>query len=412
MKINHQITIDQMVVKPLNQLLNLLVRLVGKLLRINHDLSLPFKRIAISKYKGMGSIIQATPLIQTLRLAYPDATITFVTTRANRSILLHLEAVDQVIILDDRSFWKLLFNFPRLIYKLFIRRFDLFIDLEVYSNTSSMITTLSAARNRIGYYLRDGDYRLGLYTHMLFLNTQVPISQAYLQMARLLKNHPLIPELYALSETPNTHDALVNEYPFLKKKSYIIINPNASDLRLERRWDPGNYQKIIHDLVVNHPEFSVVLIGASNEATYVNSILKGIKNSVGVFSMAGKTTVNELISMITHARFMITNDTGPMHIAFSVKTPVIGLFGPCSPHQYGQSPTSISIYFQTYCSPCVHDFEKPPCAGDNVCMQNITVNHVTNAIERVLKDDFDPVRTDPTFFESSSGEPCGIIHRS
>jgi len=412
LKISTEIFIDKNFVKPLVFLLNFIVRVVGQILSINHSLDVPFKRIAISKYKGMGSIIQATPLLQTLREKYPDAEISFISTTANRAVLERIDCIDRLILLDDRGFLKLLLSFPGFITTLVLKRFDLFLDLEIYSSTSSLITTLSAAKNRVGFYLRDNQYRLGIYTHMLFLNTQTAISEAYLQIARLLQIKNTIHGLYPLKAPNETFESLALKYPALKPYEYIVINPNASDLRLERRWPQSNYIELIKELRIKYPEFPVILIGNKVELDYVEKIMVCFDSAKFVISLAGKTSFDELIVTIKNARFMVTNDTGPLHISYAVDTPVIGLFGPCSPIQYGMSNKSISIYNKLYCSPCVHEFEKPPCKGNNQCLISIQKHQVHQVIERVLKNDFRPFEENKMSFLSDSAEALGIVHRS
>jgi ADP-heptose:LPS heptosyltransferase len=73
-----------------------------------------------------------------------------------------------------------------------------------------------------------------------------------------------------------------------------------------------------------------------------------------------------------------------MHLAFALKKEVICLFGPCSPDQYGKSSNAHIIYKNTYCSPCVHDFEIAPCNGNNICMQLIGVEEVNEKIASLL----------------------------
>ena len=81
---------------------------------------------------------------------------------------------------------------------------------------------------------------------------------------------------------------------------------------------------------------------------------------------------------------MISNDTGPMHIAFAVNTKTIALFGPCSPLQYGDIHAVEIFYKHVHCSPCVHKYLRPPCHGDNICMKNISAGEVKNAVFRHL----------------------------
>ena len=83
--------------------LNFLVRLVGFVTNFDHSLKGKKKNIVVCKYKGMGSIIQSTPLIQTLKTNYPNAKITFVSSVENKSILERITIIDQVLLVDDRK---------------------------------------------------------------------------------------------------------------------------------------------------------------------------------------------------------------------------------------------------------------------------------------------------------------------
>jgi len=383
MNIRQKIYIDEVIAKPLVLTLNLFVRLAGKLLKIDHSLEKDFKTIAIAKYKGMGSIIQSTPLLQTLRLKYPKAHIVFVTTRGNVAILKKISCIDEIVYIDDKSFFSLLMSFIPFVIRLIRLRIELYLDLEIYSNFSSLITTVSLAKNRIGYFLRSSNYRLGIYTHMMYYNIRVPVSQTYLQFSRLLNCEEIIENLYCLKGEMSTmyiNGKLIN----LAEEKYILINPNASDLRLERRWDRENYTNLIGSLQEKYPDFKLFLIGGKDEASYVAKLYSSLCSTQNMYNMAGKTSVDQLISLVKYATLFITNDTGPMHIGYSVGTKMVALYGPCSPEQYGMNKGSYNIYHKVYCSPCVHEFIIPPCGGDNQCMKLIEVAEVLNAVDKAL----------------------------
>jgi len=187
------------------------------------------------------------------------------------------------------------------------------------------------------------------------------------------------------------------------------LNPAGSFT--SRNWPLENYVELIKTLNHRYPDYHIVIIGNKAELIYVDRIYKVFKEYGNISSLAGKTTFNELISIINNARFMITNDTGPLHIAYAVDTPVIGLFGPCSPIQYGMSNRSISIYNKMYCSPCVHEFEKPPCNGNNQCLMSIKQQQVLVAIEDLLNGNFQHL-TDTMIYTSDKNDALGIVHRS
>lgn len=347
--------------------LNYLVRLMGKIMRFDHSLDREMKKIVVCKFKGMGSIIQATPLLKTLRNRYPTAEIIFVTSIENEKIVSKITCINDAYILNDRSFFKLIGSSFSLVRRLIKFRADVYIDLEIYSNFSSIITTLSVAKERFGYYLRENRYRLGMYTHMMYFNTKAPISQTYLQFARLLSIDSIDEKLYEIEK----NNSIQVEF-----ENYIVINPNASDLRYERRWPASNFVELSMRIAKTHPNLQQIYIGGPSESDYVKGITNQLKGLSQIIDLSGKTTIDELIEILRKTQLLITNDTGPMHLASCLNSSVIALFGPCSPSQYGFGENVHVIYKNVYCSPCVHEFTQPPCKGNNQCMQLISVDEV------------------------------------
>ena len=361
--------------------LNYLVRLMGKIMRFDHSLDREMKKIVVCKFKGMGSIIQATPLLKTLRNRYPNAEIIFVTSIENEKIVSKITCINGAYILNDRSFFKLIGSSFSLVRRLIKFRADVYIDLEIYSNFSSIITTLSIAKERFGYYLRENRYRLGMYTHMMYFNTKAPISQTYLQFARLLSIDSVDDKLYEIEKNNSIQVEFDN---------YIVINPNASDLRYERRWPAENFIALSRKIAETHPELKQIYIGGPSESEYVKAITEQLTGKPQIIDLSGKTSIDELIEILRKTQLLITNDTGPMHLASCLNSSVIALFGPCSPSQYGFGNNVHVIYKNVYCSPCVHEFAHPPCKGNNQCMQLISVDEVyslfANYPDQILSD--------------------------
>ncbi|MBS1776685.1 MAG: glycosyltransferase family 9 protein [Bacteroidetes bacterium] len=383
MNTNTQILIDHKILRRVAWLLNLLVTFAGKIAPKDHNLRLPFRKIAVCKFKGMGSIVQATPLLQSLKKQYPDARISFISTPTNEAMLQNIPIVDEVIILNDRSIGQLFFDFIPFILKVFRRNFDVYIDLEVYSNFGSIVSALSNAKNRFGYYQKESNYKLGIYTHMMYYNNAVPIYQTYLQWTRLLGCKNITTTLYPINSTYTTIKIDQEIYPLTEKK-YFVINPNASDLRIERRWPAASFTELITKLTQCYTDTDLILIGSKAERDYVASITPSFSPSIK--NIAGLTSISELIAVMQHATLVITNDTGPMHLAFALKKKTLALFGPCAPDQYGNHENAQIIYKNVYCSPCVHEFRIPPCLGNNQCMKQISVDEVLTEINRLTSD--------------------------
>ena len=415
MNLKTKIQIDRIIGIPIVYGLNILARILGFFLRIDHSLNKPIKTITVCKFVGLGSIIQATPLLQTLRKNYPAVKIIFVTNLSNKDLFHHIKEVDEVITVSDKGIFSLSRTSANLLLKLWRQRPDVYIDLEIYSNYSSAIATMSLSKNRTGFFKNDKTYRKGIYTHMLFFNVKAPISQTYLQFARLLGCTEIISEL-SISLTNNDKENIQNIekklYPTNFEK-YIIINPNASDLRAERKWPTENVILLINKIANGFPEYKIILIGSDNETEYINAIYSQLSTKTNVIDSSGKLAISDLIVLIKNADIMITNDTGPMHIAFAMKTKTVSLFGPCSPQQYGGLENTFTIYKNVYCSPCVHEFISPPCKGDNQCMKKITVDEVLNAVTSALnKNSATPlIQNADIEYTNSDAMPLGVVLR-
>ncbi len=412
MKLKTKIVIDRIVGLPLSYGLNLLARILGFLFRINHSFDKPIKTIAVCKFVGLGSIIQTTPLLQTLRKNYPEARIIFITNNSNNALLKYIDGINQVISISDKGFGPLVISTIAMLLKLWKQKPDVYIDLEIYSNYSSMVATMSLSRNRLGFFKNDKTYRKGIYTHMLYFNIKSPISQTYLQFARLMGCKTIVPGLFInTANIPQNTGEVINQKLSTRLEKYIIINPNASDLRLERRWALENFVTLINNMCNEFPDRQLVLIGAKNEEPYVSHLFSKLSSKKNVIDSSGKLSVSELIGLIFNAELMVTNDTGPMHIAFALKTKTVSLFGPCSPQQYGGLENTITIYKNIYCSPCVHEFLIPPCKGDNQCMKKITVTEVFNSARATLNSEVKFTNPQPEIDYTNGNRPLGIILR-
>lgn len=411
MKTKTLLNLDNLIFKPIAYLMNFLVRLVGKILRIDHNLDKPFKRIVVSKFKGIGSIIQATPMLQSLREQFPDAEIIFVSTKSNEHFLKKIEYIDTIISVDEKNVLKLVGSVFSSLFKLTIKRPDVYINLEIFSNFSTLFMLFTFSKNRIGYYLRSNSFHMGIYTHMMFFNANIPISEAYLQIARLFKSNKKEVEkahypLYPLHKN-------IGDFEPISNGKYVVINPNASDLRLERRWGASNFNQLISRLLAAYTDIDIIVIGGKDERAYCEKTIAGIDNP-RLKNVAGQTSIDELISIIHKAALLVTNDTGPMHIAFSCGTPTVALFGPASPKQYPGIKTTSIIYKDVYCSPCVHDFVIPPCNGDNVCMKLITVDEVFELTKAQLDQVAIPnaLLDDTVYYDKDTYKVIGLVGRT
>ena len=422
-----RILADRLIAVPVAFLFNGIARVLGRLMRRDHTItSSNVDRIVVAKLIGMGSILQATPLLKALKLQYPHARVTFVTMKSNQELVNRLSCVDECLVLDDRSVLEMAVTTIRTIVSLVRSRADLYFDLEVYSAFASLLALWAATRNRLGFYRHSVAFKNGIYTHLVYFNSRMPVRQLYLQLGRVAGIPPGQSELTGpirvddaarsavqrqLSESPHWH----------LLEPYVVVNPNASDLLLERRW-PAEYviEALQHLILQGH---QVALVGNRVESPYVQFLFDRLPPDVQsrVINTAGRLTLSELLALLEGAECVLTNDTGPMHMAIALQRPTVCLFGPADPEHYGQNLDYVDIFYsRVFCSPCLYEADEPPCHGNNICMQQIHPEPVVQAIRRLICHDSEgklmrqgaPSSGLRIIRDSPDGTPLGLVVRA
>lgn len=391
MKLKTKALIDFWIGPPLVAFLNFSSFVLGKFLRRDHRFD-NARVIVVCKLMGLGSIVQITPLLASLRGRFPDARIIFLTRAGNKRLCACFDVIDEIVTVDDESVGRLIVSMMSVIRKFLRLDVDIFLNLEVYSYIGSLLTILSCARNRIGYYLRQNDMRAsGIYTHMVYFNRNAPIAQVYLQAARLIGIRELHSQLLPPRTTPADRISLKAKMlaadGSFGKVPYVMVNPNASDLRIERRWPLENYAALIGRLHELYPHLHIYLIGGPGEEPVGDAVRGQVADSAGwLYDISGRLSLTETMALFENAVSFVTNDSGPMHLAFALNIPTVALFGPVSPEHYGggEVQSRILLYHNVYCSPCVHHFLESPCGGDNQCMKLIKVEDVVLAAQTLM----------------------------
>ena len=388
------IAIDHLVARPIAWGFVGAAWALGKVLRRNHHVDPDrVKTIVVAKLVGMGSIIQATPFLTSIRRAFPNAKILFLTSIANRGLVERLDCIDEGLYLRDHGLDTLSFDVATTCARFATTGVDLYFDLELYSAGASILALMSLARNRYGFYRHSARFKKGNYTHLVFFNVQMPVSRLYLQLyTAATKRSPTLPlEFGPIRVTPEDISRMRDDLGALglgEGEPYVVVNPNASELLLERRWPAHKFVGTIEELTaMGH---RVVLIGSPGEAHYVRRIHEAL-SPVGqhqCIDSSGKLSLGSVFALIHQASCVITNDTGPMHIAIAMSRPTVCLFGPGSPEHYGVRGPKVDIrYKAVVCSPCLYETDAPPCDGKNICMQIIEVDEVVNAAVRLMRDE-------------------------
>jgi len=369
--------------------MDVFTRLVGIILRLDHSVPENPRNIIVAKFMGIGSVVYTGILCRALKKRFPNSSVTYLTTIGCGEIAKRLRYVDRVITVDDSGATKLFITSLLAMVKVWSIRPVLYFDMEIYSSWAAIMATLSLARNRYGFYRKSVAFKKGLHNFLVFFNTRRHISEIYLQMAQVVgaggSNR-----LSGLLEITQDDRAKCDNYlrnQDIINKPLILINPNASELLLERRWTEENWIAYLEIVTNTWSRLQLVLVGAPQETEYVRSIWHKLtpRAKAIVHNASGRLTLGAFLALIEKSKLMITVDSGPLHVAAAVKTPTVSLWGPVDPAHYGHMNNDNKIiYDPPYCSPCLHHADVTPCGGDNICMKRISVGSVLEATSEIL----------------------------
>ena len=292
--------------------------------------------ILIVKLSAIGDVIHTLPSLAELRRLYPEAHITWVVEEASADLIKNHPLLDAVLISRRKRWIKDLRNgkvkqtlkeISSFIKTLRQRHYDLVIDFHGLFK-SSIIVILSGAKRKLGYNSLQE-------LSGLFLNEKIPEDMKkhavdrYLDFPRYLgaKTENIQFVLPSNKKGEENAQILLHKYN-LEDKKFIAINPVA--LWETKLWSNEKFARLA-DLINNELRMKVVFTGSEKES------IKNITSLMTTESinLGGKTTLLDLAYIYKKARLVITTDSGPMHLAVAVKTPVIALFGPTDPARTG-----------------------------------------------------------------------------
>ncbi len=348
------------------------------------------RSIVVVKPCCLGDLLMTTPLLEVIRQNYPDATITYVAGTWSKVIVEHSPAVSTVI--DCGSVGIVgrytVRDYLRLALRLRREHFDLAFVLD-RSPMLTLLPWLACIPRRVGpdslargFSLTD---RVPVSSSPKHLQHQAEI---YLDLARalgLVVEHPTMHFVPTVTEQQHV--------PFTPDKTHPPIavfiggGSNPGMQLTSKRWPLEHYREIVYKLV-HERNAQVLLIGGSDDRELNQSLLDGLDIPNGsVLNLAGTTNFGESAALLQRCVLFIGNDSSPMHLAAAVGIPVIAIFGPTSPQEYGpyplDDPKHISLWRNPNGRPCFFLGKMQPCA-DCTCMSLVTVSDVWNAVQQLI----------------------------
>ncbi|MFH1414094.1 MAG: lipopolysaccharide heptosyltransferase II [Candidatus Omnitrophota bacterium] len=339
-----------------------------------------YKRILITRTDRVGDVLLSTPVIKALRDRYPDAFIAMIVKPYARDIVADNPYLDQVIVYDKSGKEKSWFGSYMFVRKLRKKKFDLAIILHP-TNRMHLISFLAGIPRRVGYNRKLGGLLTDAIKHAKQLGEKHELEYS-LDLLRILNIEPKERNLFMplRGESEIWADGLLEKEGIKKSHRLLAINPGASCP--SKIWPDQRFAELANRLIEKYG-FRVIVISGPKDITLVEKVVKGMGHPV--VNLAGRTSLSQLASIVRRCELLISNDSGPVHIATALGVPVISIFGR---NQQGLSPKRWGplgkrdriLHKEVGCVECLaHD-----CLKEFKCLKAIEVEDVMKAAESML----------------------------
>jgi lipopolysaccharide heptosyltransferase I len=374
---------------------------------MTHLLSKQFERILLVKPSALGDVVHALPVLVKLRARYPDARIDWLITPENADLVRHHPDLSGTLLFPRKAYsqfgrnWSSTVGPLRMLSAIRRNRYDLVIDLHGQFR-SALFVLVSGAPVRIGFDrprgwaseagarrppgglarhgwsgAREGSWIA--YTHRIGIPTlDVHAVDRYLWLAPLLGLDDRPPDLsiHLPTQTTRTIEELLQSRALGAKPLAVLVPGTIWETK---HWRVDGFAEVGRHLIESGHD--VVIAGTNQDRPCSQAIIAACP---GALDLCGQTTVGGLVALIRRAAICVTNDSGSMHVAVAVGTPVVSVFGPTNPTwigPYGQPHAVVRV--ELPCSPCYLRSLRS-CPNNHMCMQKVTPIKVIERIERVL----------------------------
>jgi heptosyltransferase-2 len=331
------------------------------------------EKILVRGVNWVGDAVMTTPALRAIRKAHPGTHISLLVRPGIAPLFEQNPDIDEIILYSDR--FRGVFGRLRLAWHLRKKRFTKAILLQ-NAFDAALVVFLAGIPQRIGYdrdgrkllltkavQHRDLDRRVHHVNYYLNLLKEAGIEASYSE-----------PNLRLTIEEKMSARRILSEMP----GPILGINPGAA-FGSAKRWLPERFAEVA-SWFVKETLGSVVIFGGENDASTAERIFRQIP--MNKMSLAGRTSMRELMAYISECDVFLTNDSGPMHIASAAGTPLVAIFGSTSPELTGPSGASQAVLKADMdCSPC---FGRN-CGKDYIrCMYAVSTEEVYDNVRKLL----------------------------
>lgn len=337
------------------------------------------KRVLVIKMRHHGDVLLTSPLFSNLKKALPEASIDAFIYKDTLAMLEGHPAISEYL-LYDRA-WKNLSFFRKLqkelaLFKLICAKgYDLVLNL-TEGDRGAFAAWISKARIRVGFDPEGKGFigKAKAYTHVV-KHCKTPRHTVERQLD-VLRRLGIFPPPEARDLTFHIPVEASQKMRVHFPSSYLVLHP-VSRWRF-KCWPVKQVVALIKELHAKGHQLVLTASSDAHEMAMVEEIIR-LTPQIPLHNFAGKTTLKELGALIQNAQGLICVDSVPLHLASSLKTPVVVLFGPSSEQNWGpwMHPKARVVTQKFSCQPCFMD----GCGGSKVsdCLQTLPVKMVLDA---------------------------------
>ena len=343
------------------------------------------RHVVVAKLWGIGNLAMVLPLIGAVRRRHPGARITVLTLERNRPLLAGQPGIDALVTLRDRGVAAPLSDLWRAIRALRADPVDLFIDCEQFLRASGLLAWGAGARCVVGFDT-PGQQRAALYdvTVPCRGDRHMALGFAALFAAAGIPTEGVASHEVAIEPAAARWvDTLLSPPP---PRPWVVLHPGSGDNFPGRRWPVERFAALGRRIVAAHGG-TLFLTGAGTERELLEPLAAQLAaDAIQALRLDDRLDLPQLVAFLARADLLVANDTGPVHLAAAVRTPVVAFYGPNSPRLYGPlGDGHRALYRPLPCSPCLTNQNgKSSRCELPLCIRRIAVDEAWLAVAEVL----------------------------
>lgn len=329
-------------------------------------------KILFFKAGAIGDFLQSLPALRALKKKFPSAHVDVVVSSGLEPLIQGTDIANSITTYDISAFRKSFREFIAFGLRLRKERYDLFVDMQ--SSTRSFILRRLSGADRVLVYrkqkkVKPGERRLHAAENFMEAIRPLGITDG-VDRIRL----PLKPDEGAAV------DRFLTERGINKDKPLIALNCSVGSARPARNWFPERFS-ILADRLISDLGAEVVFVGGREDRKLVEDVMARMKRKA--VSVAGEFPIARTAALLARCKCLVSSDTGPLHLATAVQTPVVGLYGSTDPRRTGPVGPGHTVLLKRL--PCVPCEDKHCSFGTRKCMADITVEEVFESVRKVIR---------------------------